>query len=244
MKVITVASDGELNRAASETITSTVQRRPNLSIVLPTGRTPVGLYKILRTEYAAGRFSLNDAHVFMLDEYVDLPSYPEGSFRSFLRGHLGDLLFNEHTVFHPIPFEGDLESCEKYDTEIDMAGGIDLAVVGVGRNGHVGFNEPGAQRHERTHVVKLATGTLAANFPTLAKSQRPTRAVTMGMCDLLSARSVLMLVSGSAKSKVLKKMSGGVVDPRIPATYLVDHPDFTIVADAAAWRGVSSTICD
>jgi len=238
MRVIAVASDDELNRAASEHVKDVVRAAPKLNVVFPTGRTPIGLYQSLRSEHAAGRFSLDDAHVFMLDEYVDLPSAPEGNFQSFLRAHLGELVFNDRTVFHPIPSEDNPESCEKYDRELDMAGGVDLAVVGIGRNGHVGFNEPGARPDERTHVVSLAETTLATNFPNLAPSKRPTKAVTMGLRDLLGATSVLMLVSGTSKFPILTKLREGEVDPLVPATYLSAHRDFTVIADEAALRGV------
>jgi glucosamine-6-phosphate deaminase len=234
VKIINVADYDELALAASDVVTQTVALKPKLTVTFPTGHTPTGLYRHLRAEHAAGRFSLDDADVFMLDEYLDLPSYPEGSFQSFLQDHLGEVVFNKSTTFHPITLGEDVKVCTLYDLEIDLAGGVDLAVVGVGRNGHVGFNEPDAHFFGRTHVVKLATSTLETNFPDQPSSVRPTRAITMGLRDLVAARSVLMLASGSSKSPVLAALRDGDFNPSIPATYFLDHRDFTIIADDEA----------
>ncbi len=149
-------------------MTQAVSLEPHLNIVFPTGHSPIGLYGHLRAEHAAGRFSLNHAHVFMLDEYVDLPSYPEGSFRAFLLDHLGDVIFNSFTKFHSLIVDDEIRSCRRYDRELSLVGDIDLAIVGVGRNGHVGFNEPAADLSDRTHIVKL---TATRSRPTSPVSQ-------------------------------------------------------------------------
>jgi glucosamine-6-phosphate deaminase len=236
MKIISIADYEELSTAASEVVAQAVSLQPTLNIVFPTGHTPIGLYRRLNAEHAAGRFSLNGADVFMLDEYVDLPTYPEGSYRTFLRDHLGDVIFNNSTVFHPLDV-GDDVACERYDKALSQAGGVDLAIVGLGRNGHVGFNEPGADPLERTHVVTLTAATLEANFPGQSNSVRPTRAITMGLRDLIDARSVLMLVSGSSKASILAALRHGIFDPSIPATNFLDHQNFTIIADEEALAG-------
>jgi len=238
LKILTVADYSELSLAALDAVTQAVALQPHLNVVFPTGHTPIGLYHHLRSEHSKGRFSLDDAEVFMLDEYLDLPSYPEGSYRSFLREHLGEVAFNNVTMFHSLGTGDALASCRRYDWELTFVGGIDLAVIGLGRNGHVGFNEPSARVDERTHVVDLTESTLEANFPGQPDSARPTRAITMGLRDLLEARSVLMLVSGSAKAPVLAALRDGIIDPLIPATHLLDHQNFTIIADSEALAGV------
>jgi glucosamine-6-phosphate deaminase len=238
MKIISVADYKGLTMVASDVVTQAVVLQPTLNVVLPTGHTPIGLYAHLCAERAAGRFSLDEAEVFMLDEYLDLPSYPEGSYQSFLRHHLGELVFNDFTTFHPLNVGDEVASCQRYDRELTEVGGIDLAIVGVGRNGHVGFNEPAANSAERTHVVELTASTLDSNFSGLAHSARPTRAITMGLRDLIEARSILMLVSGSSKARVLKALLLGVYDPLIPVTNLLDHENFTIIADEEALAGI------
>jgi glucosamine-6-phosphate deaminase len=238
VKIVCVADYAELSTAASEVVSQTVALQPTLNVVFPTGHTPIGLYQQLRAEHARVRFSLEDADVFMLDEYVDLPMYPEGSYRSFLRDHLGDVIFNDATTFHPLGVGDELAACARYDRELSLAGGIDLAIVGLGRNGHVGFNEPGADPDERTHVVSLTASTLGTNFPGQPSSLRPTRAITMGLRDLIGAKSVLMLVSGSSKASMLAALRNGVVDPSIPATNFLGHQNFTIIADEDALAGI------
>jgi glucosamine-6-phosphate deaminase len=237
MKIISVADYAGLTMVASDVVTQAVALQPKLNVVVPTGHTPIGLFAHLRDEHTAGRFSLDEADIFMLDEYLDLPSYPEGSYQSFLRHHLGELVFNDFTTFHSLDVGDEALSCRRYDLELTEVGGIDLAIVGVGRNGHVGFNEPAANSEERTHVVKLAASTLEANFSDQPYSARPTRALTMGLRDLIEARSILMLISGSSKAPILAALRDGVYDPLIPVTNLLDHENFTIIADEEALAG-------
>lgn len=234
MKLITTDGREEFDRTGASLLMHAVLEKPDLVLTLPTGSTPRGLYQVLRRARADGAFSLDLAHVFMLDEYTDLPSYPEGSFFEFLFEHLGDVVFNESTTFsriNPGQAPGD------YDAALDLAGGLDLAVIGVGRNGHVGFNEPGDDVDARTHVVHLADDTLAANFPDVDVEKRPTRAVTIGVADLRRARSVLMLVDGDKKHDVAELLAAGIADPEVPATQLLDHEDLTIVMSGHLLRG-------
>jgi glucosamine-6-phosphate deaminase len=205
-----------------------VSAKVNLTVTLPTGHSPLGLYERLRHEHEAGRFTLNAATVFMLDEYVDLPSYPTGSFLEFLRGHLGPMVFNGSTTVCTLAPDGDPRA---FDELLDLCGGLDLAIIGVGANGHVGFNEPGATPTQRTHMVELSSTTVADNFPGVASDQLPHRALTIGLADLVSARSVLMLVSGERKRSVAQMLTRGQFDPRVPATYLHDHPDLTVILE-------------
>jgi glucosamine-6-phosphate deaminase len=237
VKIIAAKDYDDLSVVAADLVTQAAALQPTLNLVVPTGHTPIGLYRHLRARHANSRLSLNDASVFMLDEYVDLPSYPAGSFQSFLREHLGDVVFNGFTRFHPIVGGDERSSARRYDEVLDRAGGIDLAVVGVGRNGHVGFNEPLTPVDERTHVVTLTESTLDANFPGVAESERPTRAITLGLRDLIDARAVLMLVSGSSKAPILAALTAEALNPLIPATSFLGHPNFTIVADHAALSG-------
>jgi glucosamine-6-phosphate deaminase len=228
--LISARSSEEFARVAAQVVATIVAAKATLTITLPTGATPLPLYERLRTEHAAGTFSLDEARVFMLDEYADLADYPAGSFLSDLRRHLGPVIFNDRTTVHSIRPSPDPSYCLGYDAALDAAGGLDLAVVGVGRNGHVGFNEPGTSVNIRTHVVALTDDTLRANFPDVDDSARPTRAVTMGLSDLRRARSVLMLVRGD-KRRVAQLLAEKVVAADVPATQLLDHPDLTIVVD-------------
>ena len=234
MKLITTESREEFDSVAASIVNQKVSEKPNLALTLPTGSTPRGLYEVLRRRQRDGNFSLERASVFMLDEYVDLPSYPVGSFAEFLFQHLGEVIFNGRTSFSPIKPGRDPRG---YDAAIDLVGGLDLAVIGVGRNGHVGFNEPGDDPNARTHIVTLLDDTLEANFGGVGVDERPTRAVTIGMADLRSARSILMLVDGEQKHDVAGLLAAGIVDPHVPATHLLEHDDLTIVMSGELLRG-------
>lgn len=230
MKLIATRSSDEFVGHAADVVTTRVEAKRGLTITLPTGSTPLPLYAYLRSEHAAGRFSLDEASIFMLDEYVDLASYPQGSFLDHLQHHLGPVIFNSCTSVHSLRPNADTTYCAAYDAALDAAGGLDLAIVGVGRNGHVGFNEPGTSLNARTHVIHLTPATLNANFPDVEKLDRPTRAVTMGMADLLSAHSVLMLVNGD-KKRVAQLLAQETMVADVPATQMLAHPDLTVIID-------------
>jgi len=234
MKLITTESSGEFAQATASIVMTSVREKPDLSITLPTGSTPVGLYESLRRARREGDFSLDHATVFMLDEYLDLPSHPEGSFVEFLRRHLGEVIFNGSTTVTTI---NPTDDPRDYDLALDAVGGLDLAIIGVGRNGHVGFNEPGDDVNARTHVVTLFEDTIAANFADVAAHAHPTRAITIGLADLRNARSILMLVAGEKKHDVADLLAAGIVDARIPATQLLEHDDLTIVMSGELLRG-------
>ena len=226
MKLNTTESPEEFATTAATFVMRRALEKPDLTLTLPTGSTPLGLYEVLRRAHRAGDFSLDRATVLMLDEYLDLPSYPEGSFIEFLRQNLGEVIFNGSTTLTAID-PGALAS--DYDHALDESHGLDLAVIGVGRNGHVGFNEPGDDLGARTHVVTLLDDTLEANFAGVPRSERPTQAITIGMADLRNARSILMLVSGAEKRRVADLLAAGILDDQVPATHLLEHDDVTIV---------------
>lgn len=236
MRLLRARDSDEFAQLSALVVTTRLEAKRTLAITLPTGSTPLPLYERLRREHAAGRFSLDRASVFMLDEYVDLGNYPKGSFHAALQQHLGPVIFNSHTTFHAMRPGADPAFCAAYDAALDEVGGLDLAIVGVGRNGHVGFNEPGTSFHARTHVVRLTEDTLNANFPATDDVERPTRAVTMGLADLWRARSVLMLVHGD-KQWVARLLADETVVAEVPATQLLTHPDLSIVVDEPLLRG-------
>ena len=233
MRVVRAGDTAAFDIAASTALITAVTAKPTLTLTLPTGTTPRGLYRRLVAAHTAGDFSLARACVFMLDEYLDLTTFPVGSFSAYLRENLGEVIFNGSTRVVEFATDYDPAALAAYDRALDDAGGLDLAVVGVGRNGHVGFNEPGSPLGLRTHVVELAADTLDANFPNVEPSRRPQQAVTMGLADIMGARAVLMLVSGEGKTAVAQRLlSEGGVDPAVPATHLLSHRDLTVVIDA------------
>jgi glucosamine-6-phosphate deaminase len=231
MQLVAAHFPDEFAEVAAGEIANRVRDNPRLVLTMPTGATPIGLYRRLVHEHAHGRFSLEHATVFMLDEYIDLPTYPGGSFIEFLGQHLGPVLFDSATTFYPMTNSPEVSYASSYDAALDDAGGLDLAVVGVGANGHVGFNEPGDDPAARTHVVTLTRDTLDANFPHSPIEARPTQALTVGLADLRRSRSVLMLVAGARKREIVQLLRKGRVLPGVPATQLLDHDQLTVVVD-------------
>jgi len=234
MKLVTTEGSEDFARGAARFVENRVRETPAISLTLPTGRTPLGLYELLRDAHRERRFSLDQATVFMLDEYCDLPAYPADSFIEYLDRSLGDVIFNDSTTVRVLSPSRDPK---EYDDALDLAGGLDLAIVGVGRNGHVGFNEPGDDPIARTHVVTLAPGTIAANFRGADERRRPTRAITIGLADLRRARSILMLVAGEHKRGTAELLAAGIVDPLVPATLLLEHDDLTMMMEGQLLRG-------
>ena len=232
MKVIDAADEAQFVAAGAEVILERVAARRDLALTLPTGRTPVPLYRRLVELHDRGEFDLDAATVFMLDEYLDSPTFPVGSFAAFLREHLGSLVFNGRTTVHELAPHDDESNRRAYDALLDAAGGLDLAIVGVGRNGHVGFNEPGSRDDERTHVVALSPDTVEANFA--RSTWRASRAVTIGLADLRRARSILVLVSGPGKERVVTQLADGQRLDDVPVTHLADHQDLTVVVNRAS----------
>jgi len=236
MNLLVVDTMESIADHAAELLADRVADHPALTLTTPTGSTPIALYRRLVRDHEQGRFSLDAATVFMLDEYLDLPTYPRGSFLEFLQRNLGDVIFNGSTNVQSITPSDDPSVTTLYDKALDAAGGLDLAIVGVGRNGHVGFNEPGALLDERTHIVTLTASTLEANFAGVDESLRPSKALTIGLRDLHSARAVLMLVAGAHKHRIAQLLAAGSFDHTVPATYLLDHPDLTVLVEAALLR--------
>lgn len=177
------------------------------------------------------------ATVFNLDEYLGLPPDHPGSFASYMRRHLWDRVNLRQEACHipkSLPEDPEVE-CRRYEELIAGAGGIDLAVLGLGRNGHIAFNEPGTPFGSLTHVALLTPETRAAEADAFGGLEKvPERAITMGIRTLMNARELFLLVSGEGKAGVLSRVLRGPVSPEVPASVLQLHPRLTVLADAAA----------
>lgn len=208
-----------------------VKEHPALVAALPTGRTPVLMYRLLAQKKRAGLFSLGRASVFNLDEVLSPPDEAH-TFFQFMTKHvwepLGVPLMGRH-----IP-QGDTKDpeaeCARYEAEIAAAGGLDLAILGIGADGHIAYNLP-RQVKARTHVVTLDAATIATLGP---RVEARLRAITMGVETINSARSLLLLATGSSKADALRRMSHESPTDEWPCTYFKDHKDLTVIADRAA----------
>jgi glucosamine-6-phosphate deaminase len=240
MQIVWCDSADEFNSTAAEAVLDAVADNPGLAVALPTGRTPVGLYTRLRACAAAGSVSFERARWFNLDEYVGLGADHPLSYARFLREHLLDGIGAADRNIRLLRGDAsDLETeCREYDRAISEAGGLDLAILGLGANGHIAFNEPGSDWTRTTHVTELSEQTRAANSP--ARGARPGGAleiniprlgITMGIATLRAARRVLLLVAGDTKKDALSALRRGSPDRRWPMTSLLGHQEMTVVVD-------------
>ena len=214
--------------AAAARVAALLRNTPSAVLGLATGCTMVGVYRAL----VASDVEVKHATTFNLDEYCGLPPDHPGSFHTFMAQHLfGPANLPEDRTHFP---DTDATAGVVYERAIAAAGGIDLQIVGIGRNGHIGFNEPGSSVSSRTRIVELSPATREANAPQFPDGKVPERAVTMGIATILEARSILLLATGDAKADALAAALEGPVTPACPAAFLSRHPDVTVIADRAA----------
>jgi glucosamine-6-phosphate deaminase len=235
-------SEAALAAALGRRLVDLIARRPRLVLGLPTGRTPLALYAELVRLTRKGRVDWSEVQTFNLDEFVGLGRGDTGSYHTFMRDRLFDPigLPPSHVEF----LDGrapDLEAeCERYESSLARAQGMDVLILGVGVNGHIGFNEPGDELTARTHVVTLDQRTRAANALWFGgeRGRVPTRALTMGMATILSARSIVLIATGDAKSDAVRAMLEGGVTTRVPASFLQLHPQVTVMLDEMVADGL------
>jgi glucosamine-6-phosphate deaminase len=236
---ILVAEDYDaLSRMAASLLGEALRAQPHASLVLPTGNTPLGLYRELAALYKRSAFDTAQLCVFQLDEYLGVAPDDPRSFYGWIRHVVLDPLgISEEQV---VRLRGDAPdpdtACREYDAAVRDAGGFDLVVLGLGGNGHLGFNEPPADPASPTRVVRLSAETLASNARYWGTEGRvPSCAITCGMANILAARRKLLLVSGVEKRDALRRALDGPVSPESPASYLQHSGHVTVIADAAAW---------
>lgn len=231
---ITVVNDyATLSATAAGLVAGWVWAKPDAVLGLPTGSTPEGMYRALVS--LGLRFS--SVRTFNLDEYVGIPADHPQSYAAFMRKHLFDWVdIRPENVHIPNGMSADLEAeCARYDEAIQRAGGIDLTILGLGPNGHIGFNEPGAPWDGRTRPVELTEITRQANARYFRNRQEiPRMALTMGIGTILESRRILVLASGADKAGIVQQFLKGPATPDLPATALRSHPDVTVMLDRKA----------
>ncbi len=241
MKIIVTETYKELSFQAASLVAEEIKRCKNLVLGLATGSTPEGMYAELVNLYREGNLNFSGVVTFNLDEYVSLePGHPQ-SYQYYMRRHLFDHVnLAPENINIPSGCAVDLESeCHAYDAKIEKAGGIGLQVLGIGANGHIGFNEPDSSLKVHTHCVNLTEETVAANSRFFETPQQvPRRAVTMGVGSIMKAAKIILLASGSGKADAIRQTTKGVVTTSVPASILQMHRDVTIIVDreAAAQR--------
>jgi glucosamine-6-phosphate deaminase len=228
-------SRSEFSHAAADHVAALLARKPEAVIALPTGQTPLGLYFELVARAAAKRLSTAQARFFNLDDYLGLSVDDPLSYARFLREHF--LMPAGVPEAHIRLLRGDAveieAECRDYEAAIEAAGGLDLAILGLGANGHIGFNEPGSDWSAQTHVVSLSPETRATHVAqTQGKFAIPEYGITVGISTIVEARKILLLVAGGAKARALAAFRRGIADAKWPVTALLGHRNLTVLAEA------------
>ena len=222
---------------AANILAAQVYLKPDCVLGLATGSTPIGLYKELIKKYEAGELSFAQVHTVNLDEYKGLAPTHDQSYRYIMQTNLFDHIdVKPENTNVPNGLAGDPEAeCARYDALRETLGDTDIQLLGLGRNGHIGFNEPGPSFVKETHVVDLTESTIDANARFFASMDDvPRQALTMGIGYIMTAKRVLVVASGADKADAVCKMVCGPITPEVPASILQLHPDVTLVVDEAA----------
>ncbi|WP_342360255.1 glucosamine-6-phosphate deaminase [Terrarubrum flagellatum] len=242
MKVLICASAAEVVARAAKTVVAKVRAKPDAVLGLATGATFEPVYEELVTAQRAGVISFAKATTFNLDEYVGLPTAHAQSYRSVMRRCLFDHVDIDPARAHlPDGMASDPDAeADRYDALIAAAGGIDLQLLGIGVNGHIGFNEPSSSLGSRTRTKDLAPPTIAANSRYFAPDENmPRQSITMGIATIMEAREVLLVATGAAKAAALRAAIEGPVSAFCPASALQFHPRATALCDEEAASGLA-----
>lgn len=238
MKIIKTKDYEHMSRVTANLLSAQVIMKPDCVLGLATGSTPVGAYKQLVQWFQKGDLDFSEVTSVNLDEYKGLSPENDQSYRYFMNHNLFDHINirKDHT-FVPNGLEPDAEkACDDYNKIIHDLGGIDLQLLGLGNNGHIGFNEPSSSFEKKTHCVDLTQSTIDANarfFSSL--SEVPRQAYTMGIQTIMQAKKIVVAVSGQGKASIVKEAFFGPITPQVPASVLQLHSDVTVVGDEAAF---------
>ena len=237
MKIYVTEDYQAMSRKAASLLAAHVILKPDCVLGLATGSTPIGMYKELIAGYEAGDLDFSKVRSVNLDEYAGLAPTHDQSYRYFMQHNLFDHV-NIDVANTNVPnglAEDPEAECQRYNQVIHDMGGIDIQVLGMGHNGHIGFNEPADHFPLVTHVVELQESTINANARFFAsKDEVPKKAMTMGIRSIMQARQILVVVSGEDKAEIVKKAFFGPVTPQVPASILQMHPNVVLVGDKAA----------
>jgi glucosamine-6-phosphate deaminase len=239
MTKVTIFHDERvLARALAAQIVEAIAHKPDLVLGLPTGRTPIRLYHELGAMHAKGQADFSRVTTFNLDEFLGVPAEHPGSYRAFMQEHLFSRVnvpadrINVLNGVAPDP----LAECIRYERAIAAAGGLDLQLLGIGTNGHIGFNEPARELIGSTHQVVLKPSTRHSNAALFGGNEEdvPREALSMGMATILRARRIILIATGKSKAACVERAVHGPITTRMPASFLQLHRDIELVLDEAA----------
>ena len=239
LKLIRTENYAEMSLEAGKIIVDKVRSNPAITLGMATGSTPKGVYDYLIQDCEANGTTYRQVKTVNLDEYIGLPAKDSNSYHYFMSQNLFNHIdISEDHTHIPNGAAADLEQeCLRYERLIKDLGGVDLQLLGIGQNGHIGFNEPGTPFSSRTHIVTLAQDTREANsrfFNSI--DEVPTHAITMGIASILESKEILLLVSGENKAEALFKFINGEISEDFPASALKNHHHVTVIADRDACK--------
>lgn len=241
MNIIVVKDYEAMSKKAGEIFVQEIKSKPDIVLGLATGSTPIGMYKELIKAYKKDNLDFSNVRTFNLDEYVGLSKEHPSSYGYFMDNELFNHINikKENTHLPDGKAENINEYCKKYDDMILDAGGIDIQLLGVGENGHIAFNEPDKTLSVGTSIIGLTENTIEVNSRFFEnKEEVPTTAITMGMGSILKTRKIVLLANGIKKAPVIKRLlTDNRIDTMFPVSFLLLHPDVTIIVDEAAYNG-------
>lgn len=241
MKILVVKNYDEMSKVAAKELAEVISKKPEATLGLATGGTPVGMYKELIDMHKNNSLDFSKVTTVNLDEYVGLSGEHDQSYRYFMDSNLFNHvnIRKEYTYVPNGLAEDMLKECVNYDKRIEELGGIDVQVLGIGSNGHIGFNEPSDTLSLGTHVTDLAESTIEANSRYFeSKEEVPTKALTMGLGAIMKAKKILLMVSGESKAEIMDKVVNGKITTQVPASFLQMHKDVVLIIDEDAARKI------
>lgn len=237
IKIIPAENTVEIGKNAADVVTEILKNKSNAVLGLATGSSPIEMYKELIRRCKSGEISFKNVKTVNLDEYVGLEPTHDQSYAYFMNENLFDHVdIDKSNTNLPSGLAKDPEAeCERYDAVIESMGGVDLQVLGIGNNGHIGFNEPADSFSYGTNCVELTASTIDANSRFFASRDLvPTRAITMGIGQIMKAKKILLVANGKGKAEILEKALFGEITPRVPASILRFADDVVVCADRDA----------
>lgn len=241
MKILVVKNYDEMSKVAAKELAEVISKKPEATLGLATGGTPVGMYKELIDMHKNGELDFSKVTTVNLDEYVGLSGEHDQSYRYFMDSNLfNHVNIRKEYTYVPNGLAEDMhQECVNYDKRIEELGGIDVQVLGIGSNGHIGFNEPSDTLSLGTHVTDLAESTIEANSRYfVSKEEVPTKALTMGLGAIMKAKKILLMVSGESKAEIMDKVVNGKITTQVPASFLQMHKDVVLIIDEDAARKI------
>ena len=238
MRIVVLDTAQEIAQQVSAILLEQVRQKPDSVLGFATGSSPIETYRLLIEAHRAGKADFSRVTTFNLDEYCSLSREDPHSYYAFMKEQLFDPAgFNYDRIHFLSGLAEDHEAiCRAYRAEIAQCGGIDIQLLGIGRNGHIGFNEPSDRFSNGPFMVELAQSTLDANARFFENGMPPRFALTMGVGDILAAKRILLIATGDSKAQAVRAMVRGDVTPQCPASALQTHPDTTVFLDRAAAR--------